>query len=286
MENESQSIKKLEQEVEDKKKIYTSLLKENPPLYKIYRTTKIADIGGLLGMSFAVIGLLDDPFLLLLGVVILIVSIVALYRFNKQFDRLFDETASDTLKSARKEYEEYDHRLKEAKEAEKEAKKKEERAKLQENIQRERERAKQMEDEEDDERTGEEIFVQVLTGLYHRELISSHLVYTGDLSDKICKNTFAAQSFLDKAVALVGDIIKIDYDERQKMPYILLGSGHYISSDVCDHYACYFTDPKQIATLEKLQTGNMLTICGVFAKSDYGVPSKYILTQSYILNIG
>ncbi len=277
--DEGKFVKALEQELEDKKKVYESLLKENPPLNQVYQKNERAAIITAVGILFAIVSIFIGLFPL--GLVIAIVLGIIYYRRNKSFELSFEELASDELKNARKEYEECEQRLKEAKKAYKEKQS----AKLQENLQRERERAKQMEDEEDDERTGEEIFVEVLTGLYHRELVSSHLVYTGDLSDKICQNTFAAQSFLDKAVALVGEVIKIDYDKRQEMPYILIGSGHYISSDICDRYACYFTDPKQIATLEKLQAGDMLTICGVFAKSDREVPSKYFLTQSYILDI-
>ena len=273
--DEGKLVKEIEQEVENKKIEYESLLKENPPLNQAYQKNEKAAMMTAFGVLFALVSIFIGLFPL--GVVIVVILGIIYYRRNKHFELLFEEMASDELKNIRKEHEELEQRLKETK-------KEQQSAKLRENLQRERERAKQMEDE-DDERTGEEVFIELLTGLYHRELISSHLVSTEDLTDRIYKNAFAAQSFLDKAVALVGDVIKIDYDKRREMPYILIGSGHYISADVCDKYACYFTDPKQIATLEKLQAGDMLTICGVFTKTKYAIPSEYIMMQSYILDI-
>lgn len=274
--DKEKTIAELEQELVDKRNAYRSLLKEIPPLSQVYQKSELAAQIAFVGMLFAIVSLFIGLFPL--GLVIAVILCIIYYKRDKHFELSFEEMASDELKKARSEYEECNQRLKAAK-------KEKQSAKFQEDLQRMQEQSKLMEDEDDDEQTGEEIFIELLTGLYDRELVSSHPIYTVDLSDKIYKNAFAAQAFLDKAVALVGDIIKIDYDKRQKMPYVLIGSGHYLSSDVCDRYACYFTDSKQIATLEKLQTGNMLTICGIFAKSNYEVPSTYFLTQSYILDI-
>jgi len=141
-------------------------------------------------------------------------------------------------------------------------------------------------DSEEDDEDDPDIIGKMLRKIHNRELVSEHIVHTSNLTETIYKNKLAVHSMLDKTIALYGEIKEIDYDKRRKMPYITLGSGHYFSSSsVCDRYACYFSDPKQIDTLQELQVGERLIVCGIFLENDQELPSSYILSQSYILDM-
>lgn len=294
---EEKSVEELEQETRNKLEIYETLLKENPTLNEIYHKSNKAAWGALVGIllfiGFGIIGLFP------VGLAAFIGTWVFFYKRNNRFDLAFEETASDELKKARKDYEDCKKRQEEAEKAKKEKRSAERQAKIQQVkeqaaqavIQRADTRSTAEEvDDEDREATEEELeetFRKILIGVYHREveIVSPHLIYTGNLSDRIDKNALIAYSYIGKAMLLMGEIIKIDYDREKNMPYVLIGSGHYLSSGVCDRYACYFSDPGQIDTVKKLQVGDNLILFGIFSEHKFSIPSHYFLSQSYIWEI-
>lgn len=278
-------LKELEKETQDKKGVYLSLLKQNQPLYKNYCIDNNSASIFIGGVIFAIISLFIDLFPL--GAIIAIITGIVSYKCYNRFELTFKDLASDELKNARQEYEDYKQRLKEAEKAIKE----EQIAQRREELQQSLDELRSINDEEDDDdddddpETRGKMYEKMLATIYGPEIeyISNHVVYVSDLSDTIGKNTLVVQTYIGKAIIITGEIAKIDYDKEKKMPYIIMGSRKYRSSGMCDEYTSYFSDPKQLDIIKTLEVGKRIVLCGIFSESRHDLPTKYLLSQCYVL---